>query len=364
MPKSGPSQAVRIAAFVWVLALLIAAVAALDATLAKLSPAGVNEADPKLGWRLKRNAAYHREKETFGHRRYDVAFSTDEFGTRTFGTRRDAPVKILVLGDSYSGEPYASNDQMWYAAFVRRLAALTNRPVTDFFVVAAASGGYGTLQSLLLAQEVKTFYAPTLLVHQFCDNDFDNNSFDVEQKSVVLNQRMLRPYLAADRETIIWRESALARLYRTWLYRSALFGALDRALQVALSTYYGGFLMISASDPDDWFRQVRALTYDPQAVELTRFLLTRLRNSFENIPALLVNCPIESSSTNEIWVDVARSAGFVPITEPSDTLVAAKLRGESDLFAADGAHLSDAGNEAMGRALAERVARLGLTASR
>jgi len=45
-------------------------------------------------------------------------------------------------------------------------------------------------------------------------------------------------------------------------------------------------------------------------------------------------------------------------------LVAAKLRGEADLFGADGAHLSDRGNAFMGRVLADSVAPLGLIESR
>lgn len=364
MESSGASRGVKIAAFLFSAALFVAAAVALDMAIAKLVPTGVNESDSKLGWRLKKNITYRREKTSFAGRKYDVTLSTDEYGTRTYGADRNAPVRILVLGDSFTGEPYASNDQMWYAAFARRLADLTGRPPEDFHVVAAASGGYGTLQSLLLAQEVKQFYAPTLLVHQFCDNDFSNNSFEMERKSVVLNQWMQRPYLAKDRETIVWHDETLARLYRALLYRSALFGVFDRALQVSLSNHYGGFLMIDGKDRDAYLREVRASTYDPEAIELTRFLLTKVRKTFESVPAVLVDCPIEPSSTNRIWVDVATSAGFTPIAAPSDELLAAKARGELDLFATDGAHLSDTGNEVMGQLLAREVVSRGIVQGR
>ena len=226
--------------------------------------------------------------------------------------------------------------------------------------MAAASGGYGTLQSMLRAREVKSFFKPTLLVHQFCDNDFLNNSFELEQKSVVLNQWMLRPYLAADRETVVFHTGLLPSLYRYMLYRSALFGVFDRALQVSLSNRYGGFLMIPKEEPAAYAKTVRAITYDDKAVDLTRFLLTKIRQDFADVPAIMVNCPIESTATNRIWVDAARAAGFTPVAAPSDWLVEAKLRGEADLFAADGAHLSDVGNAAMGRVLAEAVAPLGV----
>ncbi|GLI92300.1 SGNH/GDSL hydrolase family protein [Methylocystis echinoides] len=364
MQNSGASRSVKIAAFLFSAAIFVAAVAALDMTVSKLVPTGVNEADPKLGWRLKKNVTYRREKTTFAGRKYDVTLATDEYGTRTFGARRTAPIRILVLGDSFTGEPYASNDQMWYAALVRRLAELTGRPLDDFYVVAAASGGYGTLQTLLLSQEVKQFYTPTLLIHQFCDNDFSNNSFAQEQKSVVLNQWMQRPYLATDRETIVWHEGTLARLYRAMLYRSALFGVFDRALQVSLSSHYGGYLMIKEKDKDAYLREVRAATYDPEAIDLTRFLLAKLRRTFENVPAAMFDCPIEPTSVNSIWVDAARTAGFTPITAPSDDLLTAKARGELDLFATDGAHLSDTGNEVMGRVLAQEILSLGLIQNR
>jgi lysophospholipase L1-like esterase len=360
MENSGASRSVKIAAFLFSAALFVAAVAALDMTVSKLVPTGVNESDAKLGWRLKRNVTYRREKSTFAGRKYDVVLSTDEHGVRTYGANRNAPIRILVLGDSFTGEPYASNEQMWYAALVRRLAELTGRPLDDFHVVAAASGGYGTLQTLLLSQEVKQFYTPTLLIHQFCDNDFANNSFEQEQKSVVLNQWMQRPYLAKDRETIVWHEGTLARLYRAMLYRSALFGVFDRALQVSLSNHYGGYLMIKEKDKDAYAKEVRAATYDPEAIDVTRFLLMKLRKTFADTPAVMFDCPIEPSSLNAIWVDAARSAGFIPIVAPSDDLLAAKARGEFDLFATDGAHLSDTGNEVMGRVLAQEIMSLGL----
>lgn len=360
MQKTTISPGVKIAAFVFSLALFGAAVVGLDATISRLSPTGVNELDSKLGWRLKKNVVYRREKTALSGRKFDVTFTTDKFGTRTYGANRDAPVKVLVLGDSYTGEPYASDEDMWYAVFVRRLAALTNRPVDDFYVVAAASGGYGTLQSLMLSEEIKTHYSPTLLIHQFCDNDFSNNSFNVEQKSVVLNQWMLRPYLASDRQTIRFHEGTLARLYRTMLFRSSLFGLFDRALQVSLSNHYGGYLMISQKDKDAYLKEVRATTYDPEAIDLTRFLLTKIRKNYESVPALLVDCPIEETAFNHYWLDVAKDAGFVPIPAPSDYLVAAKTRGEADLFGADGAHLSERGNEVMGRMLADAVKELGV----
>jgi hypothetical protein len=364
MNESGASRGVKIAAIVFSLAVFAAAIAALDVAIARLSPTGVNELDPKLGWRLRKNVVYRREKTALSGRTFDVTFTTDRYGTRTFGTNRNAPVRVLVLGDSYTGEPYASDDRMWYAAFVRRLAESTNRPLDDFYVVAAASGGYGTLQSLMLAEEVKQFYSPTLLLHQFCDNDFSNNSFELEQKSVVLNQWMLRPYLAKDRQTVVFHDGTLARLYRTMLFRSSLFGLFDRALQVSLSNHYGGYLMIPQKDKDAYLKEVRATTYDPDAIALTEYLLAKVRGNFPDAPALLVDCPIEQSTFNPIWVDVARKAGFVPLVAPSDRLVEAKMRGESDLFGADGAHLSDRGNEMMGNILAQSVKELGVVGAR
>jgi hypothetical protein len=364
MTTTDTSPRVKFAAFLFVVAMLGLGLFAVDRILAAVNPTGVNEADARLGWRLKKNVVYHREKTALTGRRFDVTFTTDANGMRVFGSNPDAPVKILILGDSYTGEPYASDDRMWYAEFVRRLAELTHRPQSDFFVAAGASGGYGTLQSLMRAQEIKAFYRPTLLLHQFCDNDFLNNSFELEQNSVVLNQWMLRPYLAADRETVLFHSGLLPSLYRYMLYRSALFGVFDRALQVSLSNRYGGFLMIPKEEGDAYAKKMRALTYDDGAVDLTRFLLTKIRETFADVPAIMVDCPIESTATNRIWVEAARGAGFTPIPEPSDTLVAAKLRGEADLFGTDGAHLSDTGNAVMGRVLAEAIAPMGLIGSR
>jgi hypothetical protein len=52
---------------------------------------------------------------------------------------------------------------------------------------------------------------------------------------------------------------------------------------------------------------------------------------------------------------LAEEAGFTPITLPSDVILAAKARGEKDIFRVDGAHFSEKGNRLYGTALAKAL---------
>ena len=81
---------------------------------------------------------FHRQfvQTTLGGRKYLVSYATNGSGLRIFGTNDRAPVRILVLGDSFTAEQYASNDRMWYAKMTERLAERTHRPLRDFYVLA------------------------------------------------------------------------------------------------------------------------------------------------------------------------------------------------------------------------------------
>jgi hypothetical protein len=365
MQEPVTSLAVKTAAVLLVAILFLSFALAVDFALSRLLPEGVNEPDAQLGWRLKRNLNHRRDKVALSGRKYQVAFSTNEFGLRTFGADRRAPIKILVLGDSHTGEPYASDDQMWYAEFVRRLASLTQRPLSDFYVLAGGSGGYGTLQNLLLARRLKDVFSPTLFVHQFCDNDFLNNSFELEEKSIAFNQWMLRPYLGRDRESIVRHTGLLAQAYRFGLLKSRLFASFDGLLQAQISKLnHGGGLMLPEQERRAYFQKARAILYDGESIRTTALLLKRLRDVYREIPAIMIDCPVERSSESNRWIEAGAQAGFVTIASPSDDLVALKEAGEDDFFNVDGDHLSDRGNEAMGRRLAEAVASLGIVPGR
>ena len=59
---------------------------------------------------------------------------------------------------------------------------------------AYGTGGYGTLQEYLVLDEVIDEIQPTMILWQFCTNDFINNDHDLEVASTLNNNGWIRPY--------------------------------------------------------------------------------------------------------------------------------------------------------------------------
>jgi hypothetical protein len=336
------------------LLVLVLMVVALDVALYLLQwpHVSIHERDGLLGWRVKPALKFTRTERALDGKEYRVDYATDALGLRTFGARRDAPVRILVLGDSFTMQPTASNDRMWYARLAQDLSRRTGRPLDDFFVMAGGGGGYGTYQELLLARELVGQVRPTLLVLQFCANDFVNNHFEWEGEGIVRIQYSLRPYASLGSEEPRYHSGPGASLYRWLAHRSRIFGSIERVIEDGLARKYQGYAR--PLPPDQVAR------YQREAVEITRKLLSQLRGAFAGIPAVMVNCSGEKVGPNAGWMALGAEAGFVPLGAPSDLGFQAHAHGDRGLFLADGAHLSEEGNQAYGAALGEEMFRLGI----
>ncbi|OAI44811.1 hypothetical protein AYO42_00395 [Rhizomicrobium sp. SCGC AG-212-E05] len=333
------------------LLLLVCLVA--EVGLALLRPAPVQR-DALLGWKLKAN--YQREfaQQSLGGATYPVSFATNDQGLRVFGSAA-APVKILVLGDSFTADPFASNDRMWYAAMAKRLAARLNRPERDFYVMGGGGGGWGTYQNLLLSQELAPRLKPDLFVLQFCSNDFQNNSYDWESKSVARGQFMRRPFFIAGAGHPQYAQGLLASIYRSILGESRLLNRVDGLIGSMQVRRYGGYTQPLSPQ--------LVAGYESDSVALTQTLLTRLRRAYR-APAVMVNCDSRKVGPNRYWQEIARKAGFIPLGAPSDFLRSLKPRARNDVFNADGAHLSEEGNALYGAIVGDAIASLRLLPSR
>ena len=68
-----------------------------------------------LGWVLSANKQIKLEQQTLKGEKYLVNFKSSKIeGFREFGNLDSSKEKILVIGDSYTGGPYSSNNKMYY----------------------------------------------------------------------------------------------------------------------------------------------------------------------------------------------------------------------------------------------------------
>lgn len=336
--------------FGWLLALAISFVVIIvliDVGYFFLKPS-IYQNDRVLGWELRPNLQRTFVQHDQNGREYSVDFSTNDQGLRTFGSDIHAPNRILVLGDSFTGEPTASNDKMWFAEMARALANQTGTPLNAFYIWAGGSGGYGTYQNLLLAKRLRSTITPTLVVLQFCANDFTNNHFEWESLGIVRNQSMRRPFAnSANLNIPVYDESILGKAFRSMLGESKVFNTIDSIVQKYQFKTYGGY-----SRP---MTNLTLMRLEQESVALTSQILEELRAQFPNIPAIMINCDGDSTGINGQWTEIATKAGFIPLSAPSDFLHSAKQLQKKEVFNQDGAHLSEEGNLIFGQILADAL---------
>ena len=112
---------------------------------------------------------------------YTVDYSTDNNGFRYWG-ELDSPKgrKLLCLGDSFTADPFKSDSEAYFGYLVKHMS------VEDFAIVGS---GYGTLQELFLLEEFRLLIEADMLLLQFCNNVFWNNSYEGESQYFATAQK-------------------------------------------------------------------------------------------------------------------------------------------------------------------------------
>ena len=304
--------------------------------------------DHLLGWNLRADAHATFVQRDLEGQEYVVDFRTDGDALRTYGNNPAATHRILVLGDSFTGEPSASNDKMWYASMARKLALASGTPADDYYVWAGGAGGWGTYQELLLARTLSKKLRPTLMILQFCTNDYSNNHYAWESQGITRNQTFRRPYAdSSNLDQPKYHEGLVGSAYRSILGESKVFNSLDALIQRIEFNVYGGYGKPIPPETEMRFHE--------ESVGLTRALLARLRQQFPDIPAAMISCDGEQTGLSGRWVDLAKDTGFVPLAAPAAFLRQARAAGEKKFFGQDGTHFSEKGNLAFGSIVADSL---------
>ena len=106
-----------------------------DFTLEKIvNKKSIYKEDATLGWILRSNREITLIQETFKRNKYKVEFKTSKIdGFREYGDTESKNKKIIVIGDSYTGDPYSSNETMYYNIIKNIL--IKNNIILDWFVM-------------------------------------------------------------------------------------------------------------------------------------------------------------------------------------------------------------------------------------
>jgi lysophospholipase L1-like esterase len=309
------------------------------------------EFDSELGWRLKSNFDRVYQQKTQMGKEYSAHFITNQYGFRAYGDSNEKSLKILVLGDSFTGDAFSSNEQAWFSVIAQKLEANKKQFPNSVTVWAGGSGGYGTLQELILAKRIKNVFNPDALILQFCSNDFGDNHLQWQSNTVLRQLYLRRPYMNIDGR-IEFSQDILAPLYRSFLFQnSRLINKFDSYVNFVEFMYFGGYQKYI--NPD------LVKKYEVESLQITQLLLKELAYEFPRIPKIAVNCSAEEEGLNAQWQNLAKNAGFIPISQPAELIKKQLTKGE-DLIHADGGHWNPLGNQLFGETLYKELNNLGL----
>lgn len=329
-----------------ILTILIVAIFSLDFLFLNKSSRAMSpyRPDTQIGWIPKKN--YHRslkQKDLAGND-YDVQFHTYTDGFRAYGEISSNKVKILIVGDSVTGDPYTGNEEAYFSVMKNTLKSKFDKEI-ELFVIGAS--GYGTLQEFLIVERYAGRINPDILILQFCSNDFGNNSIDIEKNQIVKNQSYLRPYLVDDK--IVFIDNFMAKFYRLIYSRSRIFRRLDIIRQWFFYKIYN-----NSYGPEVSLEERDRLK--KESIRTTKSIMSKFSNiGLIDSKFITFNCATEDDEATKNWKDVALESGFFVLETPSRAFEAAEEKG-STVRHADGGHLNILGNKILGEELAAQIA--------
>ena len=130
------------------MAILLVAIFSLDVLFLNQPSRAVSpyQPDDQIGWIPKVDFQRSFPQKDLDGNEYQANFRTYTDGFRAFGNIDSNRVKIFIVGDSFTGDPYTGNDDAYFSVMKKTLKSKFNKEI-ELFVIGAS--GYGTLQEFL-----------------------------------------------------------------------------------------------------------------------------------------------------------------------------------------------------------------------
>ncbi len=156
-------------------------------------PYNTAQLDEVLGWRQKEGYKYVGEQISLDNEKYVVEVEFAENGFRKFtSAENDTIPRVLIIGDSFTQAIEVSNGSAFYDYLEK---------ISRFQVFAYGMAGYGTLQEYLVLDQYFEEINPSIVILQFCSNDFIDNELELE-KGAIYRVGQRRPYLSSEDEIV------------------------------------------------------------------------------------------------------------------------------------------------------------------
>jgi len=308
------------------------------------------EGDSRTGWRSTADYSVQYRRKTADGVEHVVSYSSVAKGFRMYGDVTTKRRKLLIIGDSFTQAVNVTTGKTYGALLGDSL---------DMEVFSYGAGGFGTLQELLVLQDVVETIDPHVVLLQFCSNDFINNSFELESRSTINNNRLVRPYSTAD-GGVVHRNPFYRNEFLAKLGRSQLFNVAANPVLFSMRTSVESILPETPTDADF-----------VRSVAVTRSLIARMRETLGSEATLYVFTADDARTRMPRFPDVDGVARFSGLAERElanivtslgvryipgvATAVAKAEQKGATVKDIDGAHWSEAGHAVVASALAERL---------
>jgi lysophospholipase L1-like esterase len=297
-----------------------------------------HEPDNILGWRLKKNFSHTYSQVDAAGQKYKATINTDEKGFRRFlEVNNKKKIKVLVIGDSFVADPYVDDKKMWFSVMAQDLNIKMRN--FNFDVYAGGGGGYGTIQEYLLLEEVLKDLKPDIFILNFCSNDFNNNSYEIEKEWSGFNQTWRRPY-ADKNDNIFYEIKFLAKVSRAPIIGdSKIFNKIIYLLS-----------SIKKVDKNNLYDQKKM----DDAIQITDRYLKKISQILKNTKIFICNCSNEINYMNKKWIELGLKNSFIPLINANNE-INKSIKKKENIYYYDLGHFNEKGNKIYGKSIAKEI---------
>ena len=297
----------------------------------------IHVSDKHIGWKLKKNLDLKIEQKDLLGKKYNVHFITNENGARFYGTKSNADLKILVIGDSFTNMPYASNDKMWFSVFADKFKKKTN---SNIYIETIGAGGYGNLQQFLLLEKMYKDFDPNFVVMQICNNDFMDNTYEWVVKNRNKNQFLRSPYLKND--LIFYDKSLFSIFYKSIFYENIrLVSRIDLFISITLYKIYYLVNKKTSYDVD--------IEIKNNSIKITDRIFKKIKNFFNDKDVFVINCSQDNRYPFNQWSKIALNNEMIPLN------IFNSFKYSDNIFYKDGGHFNELGNYQIGEIVGNKI---------
>jgi len=266
-------------------------------------------------------------------------------GKKIFGDFASKKYKIFIIGDSFTDGCGVEEASMYYNVFKDKLNA-------ELFVY--GGGGYGTLQEFLVLDKYYDQIQPDLILLQVCPNDFINNSWELESRSYINNNQMVRPYFRNGNieylfPRIAGRQRMFLGFYSRAFYR--LFNLFEKFNAVLVKKRYLGTVEHIIRREGVNYKNFRS------AVIVTDILVKKIKDKAARTPIVAFVVDDAEPYLNEFRTIFKENQ--IPFIDRGHSLITSKEKTGVCLRLKNESHWNADGHQIVGNFLADELYRSG-----